>query len=585
MIHKISSSLRTFKSLNFGRGLNLLVADKSVGATIRDTRNRAGKTSLIEIIHFLMAARFDKDSLFANAALAEESFSITFDLAGNETTVERTGDEPKRMRIIGGPTDTWPIQPEPEKDTDYQSLKLEQWEKVLGSFMFGLTEEITKQKFSPTFRMLFPYFARRNPEGFAYAHTHFAAATKWSWQVALTYLLGLDWTIPRDWQCARHRQERLGRLKKEIGEGALAHIVGKAASLRTELVNLNQAATRLRTQLQAFNVHPEYRSVENEASAVTKAISQLANDNTIDRQAIADLEEAMASEQAPAVEDLRRLYEEAGIVLPDLALRRFDEVRAFHESVVRNRQNYLQGELISAKERIRVREARQTELSARLSELMQFLHSHDALDVFTRLQAELARIGAQAEVVKSRYDLAKEIEGESAQLKIDFSQLLLRLQRDYTEQEERLKEIISTYSDISGQLYRDPGTLTIEETENGPEFNVQIQGERSAGISNMQIFTFDMTLITVLGRRGLGPGFLVHDSHLFDPVDGRQVGTALAVGLRLAEELGFQYIVTLNSDELSRIEVPDGIDLDAHILPTRLTDDTDDGGLFGFRFD
>ncbi len=61
MIKKISSSLSSFKEIEFHDGLNLLIAKKESGATDRQTRNRAGKSSLIEIIHFLFGADADKN--------------------------------------------------------------------------------------------------------------------------------------------------------------------------------------------------------------------------------------------------------------------------------------------------------------------------------------------------------------------------------------------------------------------------------------------------------------------------------------------------------------------------------------------
>jgi len=85
-------------------------------------------------------------------------------------------------------------------------------------------------------------------------------------------------------------------------------------------------------------------------------------------------------------------------------------------------------------------------------------------------------------------------------------------------------------------------------------------------------------------KRGRSPGFLVHDSHLFDGVDERQVGKALWLGKALAEKHGFQDIVTMNTDDVPR-EVPAGFKVEDHALPVRLTDATEDGGLFGFRFD
>jgi uncharacterized protein YydD (DUF2326 family) len=85
-----------------------------------------------------------------------------------------------------------------------------------------------------------------------------------------------------------------------------------------------------------------------------------------------------------------------------------------------------------------------------------------------------------------------------------------------------------------------------------------------------------------MSERHLGPGFLVHDSHIFDPVDSRQVGAALEYASTLAAEIGIQYIVTLNSDK--QLEFPDEFKISPYILDTKLTDASESGGLFGLRF-
>jgi len=100
----------------------------------------------------------------------------------------------------------------------------------------------------------------------------------------------------------------------------------------------------------------------------------------------------------------------------------------------------------------------------------------------------------------------------------------------------------------------------------------------------MRIFCFDMMLMLLSLERDRSPGFLVHDSHLFDGVDERQVGKALAVGAELAAKHGFQYVVTMNTDSVPK-EVPAGFKLEDYVLNVRLTDASEDGGLFGFRFD
>jgi len=99
----------------------------------------------------------------------------------------------------------------------------------------------------------------------------------------------------------------------------------------------------------------------------------------------------------------------------------------------------------------------------------------------------------------------------------------------------------------------------------------------------MEIFCFDYALYEVVSKRLGGPGFLNHDSHLFDPVDSRQKAAALELGASLTDEVGGQYIAMMNTDEFERLEFSEGFDVRSHVLPVVL-DDTQSGGLFGFRF-
>ena len=152
---------------------------------------------------------------------------------------------------------------------------------------------------------------------------------------------------------------------------------------------------------------------------------------------------------------------------------------------------------------------------------------------------------------------------------------------------ERLLGLFVKAVDLRGrarQLYEDAGSMLVEETSNGPIFRFEIHGSRSEGIKNMQIFCFDIMLMRLCAQRGIGPGFLIHDSHLFDGVDGRQVISALRVGAKTAEELGFQYIVTMNEDDAFK-EREKGFDLNDYVLDVKITDAGEDGGLFGIRFD
>jgi uncharacterized protein YydD (DUF2326 family) len=574
MIHRIYSTLPSFKGLDFKPGLNVLLAQKADGATSKQTRNRAGKTSLIEIVHFLTGADAGKESLLRTKALADSTFGMEFDLGGSRTSVERSGANKSKIKVAGA-----------EFLNGRTRVSNSEWTGILADKMFGLqAEEDDKGRF-PTFRSLFAYFVRRQLGGaFTTPEKQAAMQQAGDLQMALMFLMGLDWQIARDWQVVRDRERTLEELKKAAGAGAFGSIIGKAADLRTQFTVAEARLKKLRDEVGRFHVLPQYGDMEAEASQLTRELNDLANGNTIDLSTIRDLELAAKSEEAPSLADLQAIYQEAGVVLPSIVQKRYDDVRSFHKSVIRNRRDYLAGELEAAKSRIEARNQQKARLDERRAEIMGILKSHGALDQFTKLQGEVGRLESEVESLRQRFEAAEKLEGTKNELEIERNRLTLRLRRDFAEQKERLSEAILAFEEASKRLYESAGSMQVEETSNGPVFKFPMQGSRSKGIKNMQIYCFDMMLMRLCAKRGFGPGFLIHDSHLFDGVDGRQVISALKVGAETAEELGFQYIVTMNEDDAFK-EKEDGFDLNDYVLSIRLTDATEDGGLFGIRFD
>ena len=588
MIHSIRSDLPSFKELHFRPGLNILLAEKSPGATEQQTRNRAGKTSLIELIHFLTGASCEPSSLFKNEALVEFSFEMDFDLKGTQTVVKRSGKKPSQIVVPEGDTQTWPIAPHLDRSAGELVISNTDWKTVLGRLIFGLNDSTGSDgqpKFGPTFRSLFAYFVRRQLAGAFLSPMRQSEKQKtWDQQVALSYLLGVNWGIPQQWQLLREREKTSTSLRKAAKEGALGSMIGTTADLRTKLTLAEERSRRLKEVVSGFSVLPEYQDLEIEASDITRQLGSLSDDNTIDRQLIAELEHALEEEAVPQLPDLERLYNEIGQVLPDAVLKRFDDVKNFHDSVIQNRRSYLSGEIDAAGQQIIQREEEMRRLDARRAEIMSILNSHGALDHYNQLQTELSRVEVEAETLRQRFAATEQLEERKTEMEIERGQLLLRLRQDYHEQEEVLKQAIIGFEETSKSLYKEAGSLTINPSQTGPTFDVKIQGARSKGISNMQIFCFDMMLMRIGVKRDAGPGFLVHDSHLFDGVDERQIGKALFFGAEAAKELGFQYIVTMNSDAMP-VTLPKDFNLDDFILPVRLTDATEDGGLFGIRFE
>ncbi|EYF04275.1 Hypothetical protein CAP_4752 [Chondromyces apiculatus DSM 436] len=379
MIERIESSLPTFKRLGFRPGLKVLLVRKSAGATDRHTRNGAGKTSFVDLVHFFLGGNVDpKHFLRAEERLATATFSMSFDLAGARVEVARSPARPSEIVIAQGDTSRWPCKPKLDAKTGHLVLKKNDWNINLGSLMFGLSipEEHDERRFAPTFRSLFSYFARRQASGgFVRPEQHSEKQQAWDQQTAVTFLLGLDPTVPQELQEVRLREKALVEFRNAAREGAFGELIEKAADLRTRVTVSEARAARLREQLAAFHVVPQYHDHELEASRLTVRISELANENQADQQLLLQLREAVTTEAPPRFADVRQAYEEAGITLPGLVVKRFEDVERFHRSVVENRQSHLRAEIEAAEGRLRTREHEQKHLGERLAQIMGILKS------------------------------------------------------------------------------------------------------------------------------------------------------------------------------------------------------------------
>ena len=586
MISRFGSDLASFKTLTFKPGLNVLLADKSEGANDRQSRNGAGKTSFVELVHFLFGADARKESIFRSEALTEWSFDVAVDVAGETISAARSGAKPSRV-LINDPVETWPIPPHFHQAAGLYEMSNETWKANLGKLWFGLPLSAGDEaaRFQPSFRSLFSYFARRQLSGgFQQPMQHSAMQQAWDQQVSICYLLGLDWTIPGKFQELRGQEKVAQELRKAARSGDLGRYFGKAADLRTRLTIAEARAVRLRQQLATFEVVPEYKELEREANAITREIDALNVENIMDGDLLQQLRASLDEEDAPDVGDVTKLYAEAGVVLPDMVRRRFDEVERFHRTIIENRRTHLNAEITSAEARIIERDKRTGERDRRRRQIMNVLSSGGALEHYTNLREEAGRAEAEVEGFRQRLETAERIESTKAELDIERANLTKALRDDLHERKDILREVILAFETLSESLYEKAGSLTIAETSSGLQFDVHIDGQRSKGITNMQIFCFDLMLTEISLRQGRGPGFLLHDSHLFDGVDERQVAKALQLGAERAEAAGFQYIVTMNSDALPREGFKPGFAIRDHLLGTKLTDATDTGGLFGIRF-
>jgi uncharacterized protein YydD (DUF2326 family) len=582
MLREVRSSDDRFKAVALGPGLNILVADKTATSTTTDSRNSAGKSSLIEILHYVLGMGRLTDSVMANRALREDVFTLVLDWPGlaDPVTASRSLKPRSRSKVevspdVTGGADTLP--------TFARDLPVAEWLAAIGASLFGLPEEHE----GVSVRGLLSFYARRvSQHGFDDPVQTFPRQSVTEASSNVAYLLGLDWRLAAGYQSLAAREAVRKKLREAIKDPGFKLVVGAVSELRGQVTAANARVRSLQEQLAAFRVVPEYERLQAEADAVDEQIRSLRSADAADRRNILDLETAIRDEDEPDVSYVDRIYRELGVELPGAVLRTYDDVRVFHDSVIANRRTYLQDELEATRGRLDERQRERDQLGERHAALLRTLEQGGALAAFTALQQQLSAAQTDLGTLQSRLETAVQLEATQAEIRLERGKLQQAISRDLGERENTVTEINALFQRFASTLYGSERDAWVEITalETSLRINPHIGGEDSQGVGKMVTFCFDLMAVVVARRGGRGPDFLVHDSHLFDGVDERQVAKALSLARQVCSEEGLQYVVTMNSDDLDKAE-RHGAGVADCIIEPRLTDEYDTGGIFGFRFD
>lgn len=571
MIHTVRCDHPSFSTVFFKSGFNVILADKTSQSSIKDSRNGLGKSLLIEIIHFCLGASKKGSRLFSKDVfqnIKNWTFILDIELEGQLISVSRQMANPKVIIL----------------DNGKKQFSESEWAEYLGRKMFGLP--IKANKYSPSFRNLISYFIRRDDYAFSHPFEHFAKQLEWVTQVNNAFLLGLGENYAIEWQEIKDKKKLLGQLKIAAKSGLMKGMLGSIGELESESIRLQADVEKIRQQLDSFQVHPQYKDIELQANDLTKEIHQLSNANMSDRQILEMYRGAINTEQAqePSSESITQLYEEASVVLATSIKIQLSELQQFHSQLIANRRQFLSDEIEAIEQKVQERELLIIKKSSSRAELLTILKTHGALEERTLLENRHTEKLTQVKELAQRIENLKQFEAGNSELLIEQEQLARKARRDYGERDAQRKKAINLFNANSQALYDAPGSLVIDiNDKTGYKFNVDIKRDGSTGIEKMKVFCYDLMLIQLWQQQSYSPGILIHDSALFDGVDERQIGLALQLMVKESEKYNFQYICTLNTDQILHNELLEDFNFDDYCA-LRLKDDKPENSLLGLRF-
>ncbi|MFJ4682757.1 ABC-three component system protein [Streptomyces sp. NPDC088789] len=581
MLHRLSADDPRFRTVSFRPGLNLLVAEARPGAARTDSRNGTGKSSLVELLHFTLGARASKGSLVTRPKLRNILFTLAMDWPGQGEPLQvgRRGAQPGVILTdLPGATEDGGL----FTFRHTREVPLPEWITRIEADLFRLPPDHP----GVSGRALVSLLLRRvgahafnDPVRTYPQQSPAEAATN------LAYLLGFDWRLASGYRDIATREATRKQLRKAMSDPTWNQVVGKTADLRGKIILAEGDVNRLRSEIAAFRVVPAYEELQRHADELDKRVRSLPEQDVIDRRNLADLRRAVGQANDPDTAYVDAVYQELGITLPGRIHRTFEDVRGFHASIVRNRQRYLADEITETEARLADREHERARLGEQLTEALATLREGGALDGLMALQQLLAQKQAALEALRKQHETAQFMEASQREITAKRVELQEALELDLEERGEQTREATWLFSRFARRLYGQgrEAYLTIRAGTSSLEITPHVDSQDSVGINKMVIFCLDLTAAVIAHRQGRGPDVLVHDSHLFDGVDDRQVTEALTLAAEVADEEGIQYLATFSSDKLERAR-QGGFNPDPYVIEPQLDDGYDEGGLFGFRF-
>jgi uncharacterized protein YydD (DUF2326 family) len=450
MLRRLDSDDERFKTVDFGTGLNLVVAERDEVSSDTDSRNGAGKSSMVELLHFLLGARNETKAVWARKGLRRCIFSLALDWPGHSDPIIVRRSGMNHGKVLLDPDVTHGRQ---DGLFDQASdVPVKDWQSIIEQDLYGVSGEGSEV----SGRTMLSFAMRRaNRGGFLDATKTVAQQPTNDAMVNLCYLFGLDVGLAARYRTLSNQEATRKKLVEAAKDPVWGKIVGKSAELRGEIGAVEQRLNELQQQISEFRVVPEYENIRRAADDIGQRIRALRAADDIDRRNLQDMHEAAADVTEPDNRYLESAFKQLKVVIGQEVRRHFDEVRSFHQTVVRNREIQLRDEIASLERTLEQRAQEREQLGERQAALLRTLNSGGALDALTALQFALAREQAHLESLRHRFQAAQALESSRREIEGKRLELEGALVTDLRERDPITADANALFNQYARRLYGD----------------------------------------------------------------------------------------------------------------------------------
>lgn len=562
---RLSADKPSFKTVEFNRtGLTIIVGAKSKGG---GTYNGVGKSLIIEILHFCLGS--SKNPEF-ELKIPDWEFTLEFELHDGPHTVSRSTSKQGIVYL------------------DHQEKRVPDFNAWMEERLFTIPAGVP----GLSYRSLLPKFMRRGQK--QYNDPRYTEDfTEFDMLIRNAFLLGIDVHLVAIKAQIRDEIKKLQNLRSNFKKDPLLrdfYMGGKDADI--QLSFLERRIVELEKDKDAFVVAENYYEMQRNADLLAAEIDNEKNAAFLLRNALENIDRSLKEQPDLPLERLRQLYGELTEAFKPESLKRLEDVSDFHKRLLENRVSRLSREKMRLKEQFRESEEGLRLKQAELDRQLKALGEARALDQYTAIVNQIAKLTGQAQKLRDYKSIDLEYSNREANFERQLSDEVIKTNTYLEETRPFRDRNFNVFKEFVARFYpSSPAGISLHnnEKENRKrfDFDVHVENDSSDGINEVRIFCYDMTLLCL--RQGHKVGFIFHDSRLYANMDVRQRAMLFRIAHEVAQQRGYQYVASLNPDFISGMENEFEKDEFERIIlqnvVLELKDDSPAGKLLGIQAD
>ena len=586
-LSRLYSNDARFHSIVFNDGLNVVLGKVTRRYDmLRDSHN-LGKSSLIEVLDFMMLKELKADSFFKKYANIFSSHIFYIELLLNDSTyltIRRAVANPNNISFIKSEVSCechehtkWDVTLPLTKSKEYLNRQL------AFNVLTGVNYRSTVSFFLRT---------QKDYNNVFQLSKNFKGKQK-NWKPVVFELLGYGPEKLIEKYDLDKQLEDLDSSAKSISS-EMSISADDYDRIQSALALKKTERNEVQGQVDAFNFYASERSINQHL--VEDIETMIAELNSREYALSFDFEKMKQSlENVPKfdIEQLKQIYAEVEVYFPDNIAHSYEDLLQFNIKVTKERNKYLREQMEVLDEEIRTVRVQLNELNEQRKQALGYLQDKDTFHKFkqhqkhlsqiegeiTRLELQLKNIdivsgiNEKADELKLKLkDVSKELVGE---VKKPASQVTSSIKRNFNE-------IFKTVFGVSALLYVKTNNNSNVEfcTDVAPNEDAEATAE-GYGDTYRKILcaAFDLAVIATYSDRSYFK-FVYHDG-ILEGLDNRKKELYIQVIRQYCSQYGLQYIFSTIEDDVPE-SIHDQFTLRERCLELNDSDDT--GKLFGFSF-